>query len=147
MQSQMAGIYRAKNFYLLHAMEQSPPGFWVAAPPFERLSEDVADVDLGNAALLALDRSRPMRDYQPSRAPRDTELIKAAGFRSRKQFIAASTMCTLEQAVADRSTIQVRPSRRDVSNSAWISEPDTIGVNASDLGAIGAVIRSVLSVQ
>jgi hypothetical protein len=63
------------DFYLIHALDQAPPGCWLVVPPFDKVSLDIDDADLGRATLGALARSGPIREYQPSRAPADGELI------------------------------------------------------------------------
>jgi hypothetical protein len=142
--SQLAGVYRIGEFYLLHAHEQAPPGFWVVVPPYERLSGDVGDEELGRAAVDCLGRSGPMVSYQPSRAARDGELIKAAGFRSRKRFVEAAEMCTLRRDAADWSRIRVSGWTKDPRRSAWAPNEKTIEVDGTDLPALGQAIRTVL---
>lgn len=38
MQSQLAGVYKIGELYLLHAMEQAPPGFWGGSAPRAELT-------------------------------------------------------------------------------------------------------------
>lgn len=140
----MAAVYRIGEFYLLHAKEQAPPGFWVVVPPYERLSDDVGDGELGQVAVDFLGRSGPMSSYQPSRAPYDGELIKAADFRSRKRFVEAAQMCTLRRDTADWSRIRVSGWIKDPRRSAWAPNDKTIEVDGTDLPALGQAIRTVL---
>jgi hypothetical protein len=141
---QMAAVYRIGEYYLLHAHEQAPPGFWVGVPPYERLTEDVGDAELGQTAVDCLGRSRPMVSYQPTRAAQDGELIKAAGFRSRKRFVEAAQMCTLRRDAADWSRIRVSGWIKDPRRSAWVPDDKTTEVDGTDLPALGQAIRTVL---
>jgi hypothetical protein len=139
----MAAVYRIGEFYLLHAQEQAPPGFWVVVAPYERLSQDVSDEELGRAAVDFLGRSRPMSNYQPTRAACDGELIKAAGFRSRKRFVEAAQLCTLHRDLAAWSAIRVSGSIKDPHRSGWGADGKTLEVDATDLPALGQAIRTV----
>lgn len=85
-----------------------------------------------------------MSDYQPSRAARDGELIKVAGFRSRKRFVEAAEMCSVRRDAADWSRIRVSGWIKDPRRSGWAPNDETIEVDATDLPALGQAIRTVL---
>jgi hypothetical protein len=145
MKSRVAQLYLLPNFYLVHTLDQAPPGFWVPVPPYEKLSADVEDGELGRAVRDAVDRSKAMDDYQPSRAAQDGDLIRAAGFRSRKQFVNSAATCTVSKDAPDRSVIRVRRATRDAKGAHWLPDAEESEIDQADLAGLGQLLRTVLA--
>lgn len=145
MQAQMAAVYKVGDLYLVHSLMRVPDGFWVAWPPFERISDVAVDPEsLAEAAKAALGRSGQLSaDLVPADS-QSAELFRAAGFKSLKRFVEAATTCTLRRD-ADGSIIQVRGEVKAARGSHWLPDRDATEVDGSKLTELGEVIKSLLT--
>jgi hypothetical protein len=145
MQAQMAAVYKVNDFYLVHSLMRVPDGFWVAHPPFERIDDlAVHGERLGQVAKDALDRSEQLPINPAPTEPQDTELLQAAGFKSRKRFFESATTCTLRRAADGGGIIRVRGSVKADKGSHWIPDRDVVEVDNAMTGELGQVIKSLL---
>ncbi|MFI5708885.1 hypothetical protein [Kribbella sp. NPDC051620] len=143
MQRQMAAVYESEGRFLVHTYMRVPAGMWVSRGPYEVLQGAEAGVEkLGDVVRSALDRSGPLNEAVDTRKAQDGELIRAAGFKSRKQFVAATAMCSVR--CDDGSTVIVRGSTKAVKGSSWIPDPDAIEVKLTNTTELAEVIRALL---
>jgi hypothetical protein len=116
---------------------------WLVRGPYDVLQGAEASVGkLGTVVRAALDRSGPLTEPVDTTKAQDGELIRAAGFKSRKQFVAATAMCSLE--CDDGSTVNVRGSTKAVKGLSWIPDPDAIEVSPANTTELAEVVRALL---
>jgi hypothetical protein len=143
MQPQMAAVYKSEDRFLVHPLMRVPAGMWVVRGPYEVFVGAEAGVQkLGDAASAALDRSRLLPEAVDTTKAQDGELIRAAGFKSRKQFVAATAKCTLR--CDDGSTVSVRGTTKTAKGSSWLADDDAIEVDVANTTELAEVIRSLL---
>jgi hypothetical protein len=142
MRTQTAAVYRLGDFYLVHSLMRVPSGYWVARPPFVRVGVDGTALEqLGEEVEAALDRSDQLPADPPRDEPQDAELIKAAGFKSRKRFVEAATTCTVERT---GDSVEIRGAVRAVKGSYWIPDSDAVEMAEPKSAALGDAVEAVL---
>jgi hypothetical protein len=139
----MAAVYWIEDRFFVHPYMRIPSGMWVVRGPYDVLEGADASVErLGSVVRAALDRSGPLTETVDTTKAQDGELIRAAGFKSRKQFVAATAMCSL--GCDDGATVNVRGSSKAVKGSSWIPDPDATEVNLANTTELAEVVRALL---
>ncbi|MFF1820710.1 hypothetical protein ACFVWG_25615 [Kribbella sp. NPDC058245] len=87
----------------------------------ELLDSDVQN--LGDAARPALDRSRLLTEVVDTKT-QDSEPIRAAGFKTQKQFVAVTVKCTSR--CDDGSTASVRAATKAAKGLSWLADDDAV---------------------
>jgi hypothetical protein len=142
MRTQTAAVYRLGDFYLVHSLMRVPSGYWVARPPFARVGVEGAPLEqLGEEVKAALDKSDQLPADPPRDEPQDAELIKAAGFKSRKRFVEAATTCTVERT---GEVVEIRGAVRAAKGSYWVPDSDAVEVAEPESSALGEVVEAML---
>lgn len=142
---QTATVYKLSDFYLVHSLMRVPSGYWVVRPPFIRIEVGVEGDhldQLGQEVEAALDRSDQLPVDPPREEAQDTELIKAAGFKSRKRFVEAAATCTVERT---DGSVEIRGAVRAVKGSYWVPDSDAMEVAELKHAALGAAVEAILS--
>ncbi|MFF1820704.1 hypothetical protein ACFVWG_25585 [Kribbella sp. NPDC058245] len=128
---------------LVHPFMRIPAGMWVVRGPYEVLvGVDAGLQELGDAATAALDRSGVLTEAIDTRKAQDGELIRAAGFKSRKQFVAGTAMCTLR--CDDGPTVSVRGATKAAKGSSWLPDEEAIEVDVTNRTGLAEAISSLL---
>jgi|SRR3954470_13456944 hypothetical protein len=139
-----AAVYRLSDRFLLHPLQRTTAGVWLASDPYANLPLDVASESLGSAALEALSLSGRTVPHPTSWEGLSTPRLKAAGVKSEKTFQTEALMVDL---CRDDTGIQITPTRNggavgDSKGFDSLPEFKTSRPLNTDAASLGEAIRS-----